>query len=130
MSKKKKVIIVSVGGALVLLLAQAYFDIHRVRRTTDLQTIQSLVQQHVKIGMSPDEVIQFLDSQKLEHSALWRPDPWISGPHNYSNLLVIHAIKRRTMESFLSYENIELMFVFNDKHELERFDIFPTVIGL
>jgi hypothetical protein len=130
MSKRKKIAIVSASAALVLLFVQAYFDMHRVRRTTDLPTIQNLVKQHVQIGMSPDEVIQFLDSQKLEHSPLWKPDQWISGPHNYSNLLVIQAIKRRTMESFFSYENIELMFVFNDKHELERFDIFPTVTGL
>jgi hypothetical protein len=92
--------------------------------------MQSLVEKNIKIGVSPDDVIRFLDSQKLEHSPLWRPQVMFIGRHDYGKLLVINAIKRRTRQSFFTYENIELFFVFNEKHELVRFDVFPVVTGL
>ena len=127
---KRKIIAIRVAGTLLLgALVLIYVNI-RGERTTRLSTVQELVEKNIKIGMSPDEVIQFLDSQKVEHSPLWRPKVVSIGSQDYGNLLVINAIKRRTQQSLFGYENIELFFVFNEKHELERFDVIPVMIGL
>ncbi len=85
-----------------------------------VEALQRLVVQNVKLGDSPDRVIQFLDGQHLEHSML------IKAEFEFMHIGVIGAIKHHTAGSFLWNENIELVFAFNDEHELTRFDLIPT----
>jgi hypothetical protein len=100
----RRIIAVVVACALVLgAIVLVYVNIHGVR-TSRLSTMQNLVEKNIKIGTSPEEVIRFLDSQKLEYSPLWRPNVMSIGRHDYGNLLVINAIKRRTKESLFGYE--------------------------
>src|ERR1700682_6558263 len=110
MSKSRTIAVIVAGTLLLGALVLIYVNI-RGERSTRLSTVQVLVEKNIKIGMSPDEVIRFLDSQKVEHSPLWRPKIMSIGPHDYGNLLVINAIKRRTKQSLFAYENIELFFV-------------------
>ena len=52
------------------------------------------------------------------------------GSYNYSNQNVVVAVKRKTRVSLLQDEGIYLVFVFNDKDELVRWDVFPIYTGL
>jgi hypothetical protein len=123
---KKITIAFGLFWALVLVYAAAFG-----LRTTRLPVIQNLVAKNVKIGASPDEILYFLDNQQLEHSKLIRPEAMHIGPgHDYANLPIIVAIKRRTMQSLFVYESIEIVFVFDGRNELKRFDVIPILTGL
>jgi hypothetical protein len=50
--------------------------------------------------------------------------------HNFSNQNVVVAVKRNTWLSLLQSEAIYLVFVFNDRDELVRWDVFPIYTGL
>ena len=51
------------------------------------------------------------------------------GNYNYSNQNVVVAVKRNTRVSLLTDEAIYLIFVFSDKDELVRYDVFPIYSG-
>ena len=121
---------ITVAVGLVLALVLAYVAAFGLR-TTRLPAVQSLVTKNVKIGASPDEILHFLDNQQLEHSQLIRPEAMHIGPgHDYANLPIIVAIKRRTMQSLFVYESIEIVFVFDERNELKRFDVIPILTGV
>ena len=118
---QKKVIFTVCALSLLML---AYFAIYGIR-TTRVGTMQELVVQNLKIGTSSEQVIHFLDSQHLEHSEPMKPEFMRLGGHNYGNENVVAAIKRHTARALLWGEAIQIIFVFNEKHELTRFDVFP-----
>ena len=91
-----------------------------------VEAFQRLVSQNIKIGDTPQRVIEFLDAQHLEHAQLMKPDfMYISG-HDYANQNVIEAIKRHTALGMFWDEAIQLVFVFNEKRELTRIDVLPV----
>ena len=57
------------AAASLALVCLAIFGI----RTTRIQTLQRMVNQDAKIGAPASDVISFLDSHHLEHTALFRP---------------------------------------------------------
>jgi hypothetical protein len=90
-----------------------------------VEMIQRTIAQNLKMGDSPDRVIQFLGAQNLEQSTLIKPEFMRMGGRNYGNQNVVAAIKRHTAGSYLWVEDIEIVFVFDEKHELAKFDVFP-----
>jgi len=90
-----------------------------------VEAIQRNIAQNVRIGDSPDRVIQFLGAQNLEHSTLIKPEFMRRGGRDYGNQNVVTAIKRHTAPSYLWVEDIEIVFVFDEKHGLTKFDVFP-----
>jgi len=95
-------------------------DLKRIR------ALQTLVAQSVKVGDPPDRVICFLDAQHLEHSTLMKPEAMRISGHDYGNQTVIAAIKRHVAGSLMWDEAVEFIFVFNEKHELTKFDVMPV----
>ena len=68
----------------------------------------------------------FLDAQHLDPSTLIMS---YGRGRDYSNQNVVVAVKRNTRLSLLQDEAIYLVFVFNDKGELVRWDVFPIYTG-
>ena len=95
-------------------------DLKRIR------AFQTLVAQNVKVGDPPDRVIRFLDAQHLEHSALMKPEFMRISGHEYGNQNVIAAIQRHVARSLLWDEAVQFVFVFNESHELTKFDVMPV----
>ncbi|MGB6876609.1 MAG: hypothetical protein WBD87_11290 [Candidatus Acidiferrales bacterium] len=98
-----------------------------------VDALRHFIDQNVKPGDSPDQVIRFLDAQHLENSKLMRatsPDHAISiNGHHYDNDLVILSIKRRTAMTLFGPESIQMVFVFSDNHKLIRYDLIPIYTG-
>jgi len=61
---KKRAIL---GISLLCLLVLAYLAIFGIRRTR-IEALQNVVSQDLKMGASSEEVMSFLDAQRLEHS--------------------------------------------------------------
>jgi hypothetical protein len=125
--RKKRIIL---GILLVCLLVLGYFAFFGIR-TTRTETLQRTISQNLKQGVSSAKVRRFLDAQHLDPSNLMKPDVMYYGNgHDYSHQNVVVAVKRNTGLSLLQSEAIYLVFVFNDKDELVRWDVFPIYTGL
>jgi hypothetical protein len=46
--------------------------------------------------------------------------------HDYAKQNVIAAIKRHVARSLMWDEALQIVFVFNEKHELTKFDVMPV----
>ena len=90
------------------------------------QVLRTLVAQNVRVGDSPDLVIRFLDAQGLDHSTLMKPEYMLISGHDYAKQNVIAAIKRHVARSLMWDEALQIVFVFNEKHELTKFDVMPV----
>jgi hypothetical protein len=110
-------------------LIWAYFAFIGIR-TTRIETLRSIVSQNLKQGSSPAQVRGFLYAQRLNPSPLIKPEVMGYGRYNYDRQNVVVAVKRNTWVSLLQHEAIYLVFVFNDKDELVRWDVFPIYTGL
>ena len=118
------------GIWLVCLLLGCYFAFVGIR-TTRIETLESTISQNLKAGTSSAKVRTFLDSQHLDPSNLMKPEVMSYGRgRDYSNQNVVVAVKRNTRLSSFYGESIYLVFVFNDKDELIRWDVFPSYTGL
>jgi hypothetical protein len=91
-----------------------------------IQALQTLVAQSVNVGDPPNRVIRFLDDHHLEHSTLMEHESMRISGHDYDNQNVITALKRDVASSLLWDEAVEFVFVFNEKHELTKFDVMPV----
>ena len=118
---KKRAILVIFLSCLLALAFLAFFGI----RGTRIEALQSLVSQNLKNGASSGQVMSFLEVQHLEHTRLSKPEFTQLG----GNQSVIEAIKRNTWIGLLQKESIHLVFVFNESHELVRFDLYPVYTG-
>ena len=98
--------------------------------TRRVAALQKLVNQNVKVGDSPDQVIRFLDGQHLERSELMKPEVMNVNRHDYGNQYVVVAIKRHSGSPFSWDESISFVFVFNEQRELVKFEVFPQYTGL
>ena len=128
----KRVLLGVIVSFLLVLVCAAILALRRVpagNADKRVGALQSLVAQNLKPGVSPDQVIRFLDVQHLEHSELIKPEAMRFGSQNYANENVIAAIKRNTSISMLVSESIQLIFVFNENHGLVRCDVFPIYTG-
>jgi len=123
---RKKAILIISASFLVTIVYFAAFGL----RTTRLVTMQKLVERNVKLGASPEDVIRFLDSQRLEHSDLIKPDFMTLGGRSYGNQNVIVAIKRHTVRALVWGEAIQLIFVFDENRRLVRSDVFPRYTAI
>ena len=118
------------GISLVCLLLLGYIAFFGIR-TTRIETLRSTISQNLKQGASPAQVRSFLDAQHLDPSNLIKPEVMSYGrDHNFSKQNVVVAVKRNTWQSLLQSEAIYLVFVFNDRDELVRWDVFPVYTGL
>ena len=125
MTKKRAIL----GIFLLCLLVLGYFAFFGIQ-TTRIETLRSIISQNLKQGASSAQVRSFLDAQHLDPSNLIKPEAMRYGSYNYSNQNVVVAVKRNTRVSLLQHEAIYLVFVFNDKDELVRWDVFPIYTGL
>ena len=91
-----------------------------------VEALQTLIGQNVRRGDPPERVISFLVGEHLEHSTLEKSEFMHINGHDYRNQIVIGAIKRQTAGSLLWREDIEIVFVFNEKHQLTKFDVIPV----
>jgi hypothetical protein len=124
---RKKLTVLGMLLACLLLGYYAFFGI----RTTRVETLESTVSQNLKQGTSSAKVRSFLDAQHLDPSNLIKPRIMSYGHgRDYSNQNVVVAVKRNTRLALLYGESIYLVFVFNDKDELMRWDVFPIYDGL
>jgi hypothetical protein len=123
---KKRAIL---GFCLLWVIGLGYFAFFGIR-TTRIETLRSIVSHNLKQGSSSTQVRVFLDAQHLDPSPLIKPEFMGYGRHDYSKQNVVVAVKRNTWVSLLYHEAIYLVFVFNDKGELVRWDVFPIYTGL
>lgn|SRR5690348_1124401 len=114
------------AAAFLALVCLAIFGI----RTTRIQTLQRMVNQDAKIGAPASDVISFLDSRHLEHTALFRPALMNLYGHTYDNESIIVSSKNHTWQSLFQSERLEVVFVFDRDQNLIRFDLFPVYTGL
>jgi hypothetical protein len=122
---KKALLVICLGGVLVLIYLSVFGA-----RLRPVESLRALVEQNVKPGATPESVRQFLDSKGLDHSPLERePDASYSG-HKYGNSPIIVVLKRNTARTILTREDTYVIFVFSEKDELLRIDIFPVFTGL
>jgi hypothetical protein len=124
--RKKRTIL---GIFLFCLLVVGYFALFGIQ-TTLIETLRNMVSQNLKQGASSAQVRSFLDAQHLDPSTLIKPEAMEYGGRNYSNQNVVVAVKRHTRVWLLQDEAIYLVFVFNDRDELVRWDVFPIYTGL
>ena len=110
-------------------LTVAYFAVYGVR-TTRPESLRRLVTQNVRIGASADEVVRFLDSQRLEHSGLARMPEFSTLHRTYGDSLLVVAIKRYTMQAWWGFESIQIIFIFDDSGHLIKFDLHPQYTAL
>jgi uncharacterized membrane protein (Fun14 family) len=106
----------------------AYFAISGVR-TVRVEDLKNLVERNIKIGASPDAVRQFLVGQGLDPSPLRREPEASYGGRKYGNFPVIVVLKRNTARTLMTREDVQIIFVFSEKNELVRFDLFPVFTG-
>ncbi len=125
MATTKKAILIACGLIVVVLVYLAVFGV----RTTRVETIRRQVHQSVAVGASFNDVARSLDGMHIEHSELERPRMMSMGGHRYDDVLVVMAIQRNTWRSLLFREDVELIFVFDETHKLNRIDIFPIWTG-
>lgn len=120
MSRKYKIGLIA---SLAVVVGAAYFAIFGIR-TTHLETLQQVVQKSVRIGESPQDVIDFLKGQNLDPSDLIRPQAMHLGGHDYAVQNIVVAVKRYSARALLWKEMIYLVFVFDGDRKLVRYDIF------
>jgi len=113
-------------AAFLALACLAIFGI----RTTRIQTLQRAVSQNAKIGVPASDVISFLDSRHLEHTALFHPALMNIYGHKYDNESIIVSSKSHAWQSLFQSERLEVVFVFDQDQNLIRFDLFPVYTGL
>lgn len=113
-------------GFSILLLYLAIFGL----RTERIETLRRTVSENVKVGSSSEDVAHFLDADHLEHTNLVRPALMNLYGHKYDNELIIVSSKNHAWQSLLQSERFEIVFVFDDNHKLNRFDLFPVYTGL
>jgi hypothetical protein len=123
---RKKII---VGVFVLLLLVAGYFANYGIR-TTRPENLRELIEKNVKIGDSPETVIDFLDRHQLEHGPIRRTSEYRGLRSKYGDAPMIGAIKRRTWRSLLMYESIQIDFVFDKDGRLQKFDLHPVYTGL
>jgi hypothetical protein len=123
---KKTLIVAGAVGALCLAVYFANYGI----RTTRPASLRRLIEQNVKIGSTPDEVVRFLDDQHLDHTPLTRTDKYSKLRDSYGDVPMIGAIKRKTWRSLIMYENIQIVFVFDSNNHLVKFELIPVFTGL
>lgn len=122
MSRKYKIgVIVS----LAVLAGSTYFAIFGIR-TTGIKTLQERVARDVRIGESPQQVIDYLKAQNFDPSDLVRPQVMHIGGHDYAGQSIVVAVKRNSARAVLWKEMVYLVFVFDGAHKLARYDVFPV----
>jgi len=99
-------------------------------RTTRIETIRTQAIQSLATGASFDEVAHFLDAKHFEHSELIRPEAMFAHGKSYDDNWVVIAVRRGRWRSMLQREDVQLIFVFDEGHQLERTDVFPVCTGL
>jgi hypothetical protein len=119
----------AIAGFLASLLVAGYFANYGIR-TTRPASLRRRIEQNIKMGSTPDEVLKFLDDQHLDHTPLTRTVKYSNLRNSYGDVPMIGAIKRRTWRSLLTYENIQIVFVFDGNKRLVRFDLIPVYTGL
>jgi hypothetical protein len=123
----KKSVTLAVGS--VIVLAFIYFALFGVR-TTRPESLRRQIAQNVRVGCSPDEVIRYLDSQHLKRSSLFRLDRLETLHGTYGDAPVILARKQHTFRAWWGFESIRLIFVFDERNQLLRFDLRPEYTAL
>jgi hypothetical protein len=113
----------------VIVLALVYFGLYGIR-TTRPESLRRQLDQTVKVGCPPDDVIQFLDSQHLEHSSLLKLDKLETLYRTYGDAPLVLARKRHTLQAWWGFESIEIVFVFDEDNRLIRFDLLPEYTAL
>ena len=93
-----------------------------------VRSIQSLVNQNVKPGDSPETVYRFLDAQRIDYSRLDKSLASLAG-HDYSNENTVLATERNIAGSSLVTESLQIVFVFDDQRKLTRIDFVPQFTG-
>jgi len=111
---------VGIAGFFLLI----YFAIFGIR-TTRIGSLRRVLAQNIQMGDSVEKVSLFLDSQGLQHSAVIRPEIMMLHGHDYSNQLVVVAVKRYTARALVWKEWVQIVFVFDEDHKLTRFDVIP-----
>jgi hypothetical protein len=93
---------------------------------TTQQELERVIASKVKPGTSAEEVLDFLDSQQLDHTSLEALAEYDSDSRFYPvGTLMIRAIKRHTASGMFGFESLKITFVFTENHKLARFDVRP-----
>jgi hypothetical protein len=109
---------------LAFLLGAVYFSIFGFR-TASVESLRELTSQNVQIGATPEEVIHFLASRRLQPSPLFKPQVMSMNGHDYSGQNIVLGVKRYSARALLCNEAIYLVFVFDEDHKLVRYDFLP-----
>jgi hypothetical protein len=89
--------------------------------------LERRISESVRVGARPEQVLQFLDGEQIEHSGLDRLGEFDSDTRFYAlGSPVIRAIKRHTASGLLGFQSLQVVFLFNEKAELVRFDVRPV----
>lgn len=94
---------------------------------TPQRELERAIADQVQTGTSPEQILNFLDRQHLEHSSLERLAERDSDSRYYPvGTLMIRAIKRHTASSLVGFESLQIIFVFTEDQKLARFDVRPV----
>jgi hypothetical protein len=131
--RARKGIAIAVGLLLILFLAlyflpgsvSAWF-LYGMRQYPQ-RALERTISGRVRVGASPEQVLQFLDGEHLEHGGLERLGEFDSDNRFYGlGTPVIRAIKRHTAQGLMGFQSLQVVFQFNEKAELVRFDVRPV----
>jgi uncharacterized membrane protein YphA (DoxX/SURF4 family) len=91
------------------------------------RALKKTISESVHVGAGPEQVLLFLDHEHLEHDGLERLGQFDSDTRFYARgTPVIRAIKRHAASGLVGFQSLQIVFVFNEKIELVRFDVRPV----
>jgi|SRR2546423_15611086 len=93
----KKIALVIV---LAFLLGAVYFSIFGYR-TASVESLRQLTSRNIQIGATPEEVIHYLASRRLEPSPLFKPEVMLMHGHHYDRQNIVVAVKRYSARNLL-----------------------------
>jgi hypothetical protein len=112
-----------------LVVVFGYFVIFGFR-TTGVGSLKRVTSQNIQLGATPETVIRFLQAEHLEPSQLFRPELMSMHGHVYSGQSIVIGMKRNSARALLWSERIYLVFMFDENHNLVKYDVFPVYMSL
>ena len=95
-------------------------------RQSPQRELSKSIAHNVAVGVTPDEVIRFLDAAQMEHGSYERLTEFDFDTRYYPiGTPIIRAMKRRTAVGLIGFQSLQVVFAFDERGQLSRLDVRP-----